>query len=187
MYRRVRSSVHNLVPHRSTTRNILVGTVTGVVILPHCLEIDVRLLSMKLCRTCKEQKLPVEFNACKRNADGFDTQCKACRREYDNRHYASSDKRREEIRLNRKRTELEVRRLIGEYLLDKSCVGCGIDDRRVLQFDHRDGVKKSFNVAEHGGRSWKTVLNEIEKCDIRCANCHAIRTSIQFGWYASVG
>jgi hypothetical protein len=30
--------------------------------------------------------------------------------------------------------------------------------------------------------SWKDLLNEIAKCDVRCANCHRIRTAQQNRW-----
>ena len=48
----------------------------------------------------------------------------------------------------------------------------------VMDFDHRDPTKKSFNVMS--GRamlmSRSRLIAEIEKCDIVCANCHAVRT-----------
>jgi hypothetical protein len=31
--------------------------------------------------------------------------------------------------------------------------------------------------------SWSTVLTEIAKCDVVCANCHRKRTARQFGWH----
>jgi hypothetical protein len=31
-------------------------------------------------------------------------------------------------------------------------------------------------------KPWRRVLVEIEKCDVRCANCHRKRTAQQFGW-----
>ena len=30
-----------------------------------------------------------------------------------------------------------------------------------------------------GAMSWKAILAEIEKCDVRCANCHSRRTTAQ--------
>jgi hypothetical protein len=45
-----------------------------------------------------------------------------------------------------------------------------------MQFDHVWGVKK-FNVGADGPtRSIKQVLDEIAKCQVVCANCHAERT-----------
>ena len=64
------------------------------------------------------------------------------------------------------------------YKLGKCCVDCGVTDPRVLEFDHVNGDKvagiaaliKTLNV------SLSDVLVEIEKCDLVCKNCHAIRT-----------
>jgi len=54
----------------------------------------------------------------------------------------------------------------------------------VLEFDHVRGTK-SGNISEmmRGGFSWKRVLEEIEKCEIRCANCHRRKTAVQFQWF----
>lgn len=71
------------------------------------------------------------------------------------------------------------------YLLCHPCVDCGEDDPVVLEFDHVN-EQKSFNIgrAVSGShRSWAKILAEIEKCEVRCANCHRKRTSQQFGWY----
>ena len=75
-----------------------------------------------------------------------------------------------------------VRRLRGqqEYLNDlllEGCIECGISDVRVLQFDHvpERGVKK-FKISSTGFKPWRSFLEELAKCDVVCANCHAIRT-----------
>ena len=68
------------------------------------------------------------------------------------------------------------------YLLDKCCVDCDINDSRVLEFDHLPQYQKSFNISRAlagSTRSWKSILEEINKCDIVCANCHRIRTQIR--------
>ena len=48
----------------------------------------------------------------------------------------------------------------------------------MMDFDHRDPTKKSFNLTS--GRamlmSRSRLMAEVEKCDIVCANCHAART-----------
>ena len=64
-----------------------------------------------------------------------------------------------------------------EILCSSSCMDCGLSDPRVLEFDHRRD--KKFNVSKAVGqstRSWKSIQEEINKCDIVCANCHTIRT-----------
>src|ERR1700694_788364 len=48
----------------------------------------------------------------------------------------------------------------------------------VMDFDHRDPETKSFSLAAGHAllKSRDALLVEIAKCDIVCANCHAIRT-----------
>lgn len=46
-----------------------------------------------------------------------------------------------------------------------------------MEFDHVKGVKR-MNVGNlvTGGYSEKSIIEEIEKCDLVCANCHRMRT-----------
>lgn len=77
---------------------------------------------------------------------------------------------------------------MAEYLLTHPCVDCGITDIRVLEFDHRDGKQgRQYSLAV---RIYKVGLEglkaELAKCDVRCANCHRIRTFSQLNWKARV-
>ena len=72
-----------------------------------------------------------------------------------------------------------------EVLSSSFCMDCGIDDPRVLEFDHRPGVEKIFNISKAvsgSTRSWALIKKEIDKCDIVCANCHRIRTQVRGGF-----
>jgi len=78
----------------------------------------------------------------------------------------------------------EVRALVWAYLTEHPCVDCGNSDPRVLEFDHVRGVKK-YNVSEMQNQrhTVKALFEEIAKCDVRCANCHRIKTYYQFQWH----
>ena len=59
------------------------------------------------------------------------------------------------------------------------CMDCGHEFRFFqLDYDHRPGVDKVDAVARlcSAGKGWKTILAEIAKCDLICANCHRMRT-----------
>lgn len=87
-------------------------------------------------------------------------------------------KKREDLYEAQKRHRVRIRENLLEYLSTKQCVDCGENDPIVLEFDHVDRKKKLRNVARFisGHWSWKTVLVEIGKCEIRCANCHRRKT-----------
>lgn len=64
------------------------------------------------------------------------------------------------------------------------CVDCGVSDWRVLDYDHIDETRKyaSINSMLRDRHSISRIMEEIEKCVLRCANCHRIRSSEQFDW-----
>lgn len=64
-------------------------------------------------------------------------------------------------------------------LKSQPCMDCGKTyPPVVMDFDHRPGEEKLFNVAKAMAdrRGMKKVLDEIAKCDLVCSNCHRIRT-----------
>ena len=64
-----------------------------------------------------------------------------------------------------------------EFFRTHPCLDCGELDPVVLEFDHVRGEKK-FDVGQCLARNtWQTVLDEIAKCEVVCANCHRRRTA----------
>ena len=55
------------------------------------------------------------------------------------------------------------------------CVLCGYKkSSRALHFHHLDPDTKLFGISQKGiTRAWKKVVQEIDKCILLCANCHA--------------
>lgn len=74
-----------------------------------------------------------------------------------------------------------------EYLNSHACVDCKETDIIVLDFDHVRG-KKRYHVAEMIRRnvSLEVLKIEIDKCEIRCANCHRKKTTKQLGWRSRI-
>jgi len=68
-------------------------------------------------------------------------------------------------------------RLLIEEEKQKSCADCGIQYPSVaMDFDHVRGEKKfDIHDAPSMGVSKETLLAEIAKCELRCANCHRIK------------
>lgn len=87
------------------------------------------------------------------------------------RHYekVSAPRRREQY--------AEFRRFIDEYKLGRGCVDCGYAvNPAALDFDHREPGKKAGTVATMYSYTRERLLVELSKCDVRCANCHRIKT-----------
>jgi hypothetical protein len=111
-----------------------------------------------------------------------DNLCRGCRAAYKQRHYAANRARYVEQARRRKLEQALARTgYLLEYFEDHPCVDCGETDAVVLEFDHlRD---KRFNIgAALPYRNWKSILEEIAKCEVVCANCHRRRTAQRRGW-----
>lgn len=78
--------------------------------------------------------------------------------------------------------------LVKQHLEANPCVDCGESRLPTLQFDHRDPSEKYETISRLRQRptSVETLLAEIAKCDVVCANCHSMRTSEQYGWYDGI-
>ncbi len=84
-----------------------------------------------------------------------------------------------------KRHRIKIRARLREFLEKKACIDCGEKDPIVLDFDHRNSKTKFKIIGKmlSGHYSWDSVYKEIQKCDIRCANCHGRKTySEQKSW-----
>ena len=53
------------------------------------------------------------------------------------------------------------------------CQKCGYDKCiEALEFHHRDPSQKEFTISGSYNISWNKIQQELDKCDILCANCH---------------
>jgi hypothetical protein len=60
------------------------------------------------------------------------------------------------------------------------CADCGETDPVVLEFDHLGDKRFTIGVAIRD-RNWQSVLEEMAKCEVVCANCHRRRTATRRG------
>lgn len=96
--------------------------------------------------------------------------------EYARTYYESHPGRRRE---NTKRFKKRIQAKVDAIKLERGCTDCGYNQHpRALQFDHVRGEKVE-NVSRMVlmALSWERIQAEIEKCEVVCANCHAIRTA----------
>ncbi len=72
---------------------------------------------------------------------------------------------------------IERRSLIATWKLERGCADCGYDaDPVALEFDHLPGAEKVNKVSAMVNMRLDTLIEEMEKCDVVCSNCHRIRT-----------
>ncbi|MRG61049.1 hypothetical protein GE115_14415 [Agromyces sp. CFH 90414] len=139
---------------------------------------------MKVCSTCRSSLDDTAFNRRAASADGLQSVCRECNRARSRRYYADNlEVHRRAVAAQVAKTRAANLERIGAYLLAHPCVDCGEVDLRVLDFDHRLGEAKTAEVMKlaKAAYSWARVSEEIDKCDVRCRNCHARVTYERMG------
>lgn len=119
---------------------------------------------MVKCFRCKTEL--VEENSCPSDRDRGKGYCHVCRK-----------LTRKPQRVYMAKRYAERRKFLDSIKLEQGCVDCGYKEHpSALQFDHIDPFKKKFKIGSNHSRSLESLLDEIKKCVVRCANCHVIRT-----------
>lgn len=138
--------------------------------------------SEKKCYRCGQTKALEEFAWRRKPRDQRDTFCRPCRSAYGKEHYQANKQRYiDQARIRTEARRLERTKFLLEYFVKHPCADCGEVDPVVLEFDHLSD-NKLFNVAQAlPSRTWQTILDEIEKCEVVCANCHRRRTAQRRG------
>ena len=139
---------------------------------------------MKKCTRCGQEKSLDEFNFKKRSLNLRHYQCKECTRAFVRNHYNTN--RAYYLKKARKRNlanRLIIQRYIRRYFSLHPCVDCGESDFLVLEFDHRGNKINEVSNLIKGRYPLLKVKEEIQKCDVRCANCHRRKTAKQFRWF----
>lgn len=136
---------------------------------------------MKLCPRCKAIKEETQFNRHRGKKDGLQPYCKPCQ-------YQTNGYRNRKIQINewQNRRRQRNRERFCDWLSSHPCVDCGERDIVVLELDHREPKGKRTNAVSlmiSTNRSWETILKEVGKCVVRCANCHRRKTARQFGYF----
>jgi len=129
---------------------------------------------MKKCNKCWEIK--EKFRKKSRT-------CIDCRNAY---NVAYREANKEKIREYKKKYNKKRRDAFRDFMKkikeDAQCKDCEWTFKYYqLQFDHLPEHEKKFTISTH--ESWykvtKELLEEISKCEVVCANCHAERTWIR--------
>ena len=131
---------------------------------------------MNICSTCLNEKPVDEFN---RKGSTLQSKCKECQRAYHRLYYQLNKSRFiAKNRRNKNRQRKRLRTILWD-VKQVPCQDCGgLYHPWVMELDHRDGSTKTAAVANlvSTGCTDARLLEEIEKCDVVCANCHRMRT-----------
>lgn len=135
---------------------------------------------LKKCVTCENDLSLDYFNKGQKI-------CKTCHSQYYLKYKNNPEfmmRNQVHAKNNSKRLKIRNMAFINRYLtMFGKCIDCGEKNIRVLEFDHINGVKKKgIKLAASHTWSIDNIKKEIRKCEIRCCNCHRIKTQIQFNW-----
>lgn len=112
-----------------------------------------------ICKDCGE----AWFAPLRKKGGPYRTRCVACH----------SAVRKEVYKNNNRRRYASLQRFLKAVKETSGCVDCGYSTHlAALQFDHT-GVK-NFKLA--CAVTISRAVPELMTCDVRCANCHAIKT-----------
>jgi len=130
-------------------------------------------IEYKPCSKCQVVRPVNDFNFRHRATSIRHSYCRDCGKNFTRSHY----RRNKRLYLDRNTLTYERHRHIVRQAKSKPCADCGVQyPFYVMDFDHRDGAAKSFELNSVQRKTIKAILLEIEKCDVVCSNCHRERT-----------
>jgi len=81
---------------------------------------------------------------------------------------------------DKKRHSKQMRKIIRRYKTMYGCVFCGYKKHPdAIHFDHIDPSTKKREISTMWGYSKEAIKEEMKKCRLLCANCHAEHTAKQ--------
>jgi len=150
---------------------------------------------MKTCSKCKEILPLNDFRIQKSNkwvkSDRPKSYCKKCEslnvKEYKKKLKEKNpivyrEKQNNTIKYNNNLKQRNFAFILRYLEMFGRCIDCGIKDTRVLEFDHINNKIEGVIKLADKLASIKNIKNEIRKCEVRCCNCHRIKTQKQLGW-----
>jgi hypothetical protein len=124
-----------------------------------------------ICCRCKNEKEEEEFTFKNKKKNIRNKTCKFCFKEIRKKWYEKYKKRIIAKNIANKQRNIKW---FNEYRKNLKCVKCDENHPACLEFHHIDPKKKEYSVSMliYGTYSIKTILNEINKCEVLCSNCH---------------
>lgn len=127
------------------------------------------------CTQCGLLKDLTMFGRQKNGPQGRRSACKQCRKE-------ARQKARSVVNATRNSLRHKKVDFMRRVKIKLGCAQCGYKESPIaLQFNHLDPSTKTFTIASTRGRdaTMLEIKEEMRKCEVLCANCHAIHTYMQ--------
>lgn len=121
----------------------------------------------KRCTKCKKKKLLSQFN---KKGDKHSSWCRMCNSKNLKNHYAKNP---DYYKNKKQRLKKKIRQAVADFKSRSQCE-CGEDNPACLVFHHKDPSTKKFQIGSNmtSCTSLKRLMEEINKCEVLCANCH---------------
>jgi len=150
---------------------------------------------MKKCYKCTETKPVSYFHVNNYRKDKLQTMCKVCQTAFNRSAYHKNKERDiKRVRINKRgRGLLNYIKIVTKYL-NVPCTDCGVlYHPSSMVFDHismdeklRIRKTEGVNLLVREGYSWSRIEKEIAKCEVRCHNCHFLKTSKDFNHWKEI-
>ena len=124
-------------------------------------------METKTCSQCNITKSVYKFYT-------RSSMCKKCHNAYNKEHYK---KNKDKYLAKARKNEKKRIKLVQDLKTKTPCADCKRNYHYCqMDFDHIDG-EKEFNISTtYKDVSLTKLMNEINKCELVCANCHRLRT-----------
>jgi hypothetical protein len=130
---------------------------------------------LKTCTLCEVEKPYDQYTKKRRNKDGLMAMCRECSLPRRRQQYEENPETQRQAVYNRRS---DVAGRVMQLKIETPCFDCDkYYPSYVMDFDHVRGVKKS-GVSKLVAKNspWEEIQEEIDKCELVCANCHRERT-----------
>lgn len=128
-------------------------------------------METKHCNKCDTTLSIDEFNWKSKAKNTRYHCCKTCWNKQNKARYLANKEYYIDKANKRKK---ELREWLSQYKANIGCQNCPENHPACLHFHHRDSETKEFEICDAlCTRGMDVIHEEIKKCDILCANCHA--------------
>ena len=124
----------------------------------------------KVCTKCEVDKPLTEYCKQAKGKMGVQPACKACM----NIAYKNSRAKKHQHYMDvAKQRRQKYSQQFQEWKAQQKCLVCQEDEECCLDLHHLDPSEKEGLVSDMAfNQPWETLLLEINKCVVLCANCH---------------